>query len=57
MPAVALKIAKVSVPHIEYVSTPKEWHLLDAQLKEKRWLEHARQQLLKDEDEKGDIVA
>ena len=53
----ALKTAKVSVPHIEYVSTPKEWHLFDAQLKEKRWLEHARQQLLKDEDEKGDIVA
>ena len=57
VPAVALKIANVSIPQLSSVSAPKEGQLVGAFLEEKSWLEHASQLLEKDEVARGDIVA
>ena len=57
VPAVALKMATVLVSLQSGASSPKEGQLSGAFLKEKSWLDHAIQVLLKNEIEKGDTVA
>lgn len=57
VPAVALKASKVAVPQLSNALTPKEGMLVGAVSKEKSWLKHASQLLVKDEVEKGDTVA
>ena len=57
VPAVALKMTTVLVSLQSGASSPKEGQLSGAFLKEKSWLDHAIQVLLKNEIEKGDTVA